>query len=322
MDTRRSREAKSGTYATLLLGVMMLFVGLGMMIHSRFPPDDGFELFRLADGPWAFVGRSILVAGGFILLIYRRKGNYFAVGVYAMALGLSRIVRLVPGLFDESDLKFYYTIVMLIIAFNMALGGYNHLTVRTRNPTMMRITAILMLSVYLVALIYMYVNELPIRSVLSSTADLLWYLPLYVALLVILSTKEITHNVPITRIKRYSRSMSFAAYIGDYVSVSEEDADAIREGLTDTSGWQERSVANMHVRERRITFRTDIGDRDVILNRVSGIDGLLISVIDDSTDSFVAGKRFNVRSYKESRDVMELYDSNGVCAVIRVGGEA
>jgi hypothetical protein len=70
----------------------------------------------------------------------------------------------------------------------------------------------------------------------------------------------------------------------------------------------------------RVVFHTEIGDRDVVLNRISGKEGLMMSVVDDPTDSFVFGKRYRVLGFTESPGTLELRDINGICAVLTIGG--
>ena len=321
MEIRSQREAQRSTYAAVFLGSMMMLVGVGMIVTHILFPSDGSGILKTQDGPFGYISRGMLVIGGLIILIYRRRGNYFVVGIYAIILGTSRIIRSIPGLTGESDYGFYGSIIFIGIGVNLVISGYNHLTVRTRNPTMMRITAIAMLCMYVVALLYVLINKMDLLTAISDAADMLWYGPLYIALIIILSSREILENIPMGRIERYSAAISDTVYMGDSVTVSPEDAGIIKSGLAGTNGWTERNVAGMHIRETKIKFLTEAGDRDVILGKVSGKDGLVVSVVGDSTDSFVTGKRFKVLGFKESDNILELYDGKGICAVLRVGGE-
>ena len=320
MDVRSQREAKRSTYAAVFLGSMMTLVGLGMILTQIFFPSDGSGILKNQDGALSYISRGILVIGGLIVIYYRRRGNYFVVGLYAIILGTSRIIRSLPGLTGESDYGFYTSIIFIGIGVNLVISGYNHLTVRTRNPTMMRITAIAMLCMYVVALLYVHINKMDLLTAISNAADMLWYGPLYVALIIILSSREILDNIPMGRIRRYSLAISDSVYLGDSITVSPEDAETIKSGLKDTNGWLERDVAGMRVKETKITFLTEAGNRDVILGKVLGKDELVVSVVGDSTDSFVTGKRFKVQRFMESDGVLELYDGKGICAVLNVGG--
>ncbi len=318
MDRRGVRETPKRTFAAVFLGAMMMVSGVAMILLHLFPLSDVTSAFHTKDGPFGYVSRGMLVLGGALILVLRKRGNYFAVGMYAMVLGISRVIRSLPGVISDSDPLFYLSMILVAIGVNLTVSGYNHITVRTKNPTTMRISALLMLGSYLVALVFIYAYKLNPVEVLKQTADILCYFPLYVSLLLILSSKEVMENIPMGRIRRYSASVGDRLYIGDSVSISAEDADVLKEGLSDTGGWQERTVAGMTVREKRITFRTNAGDRDVVLNTISGKEGLLLSVVDDYTDSFVLGKRFIIQMFSESDGVMRLYDSDGVCAVLNV----
>ena len=321
MDIRRRREAPNSIYPAILLGAMMMLAGLGMLIMRALAASDSFiGMFHLQDGSCGIISRWMLVLGGFVILLYRRKGSYVAVGIYAMTLGFSRVIRSLPGITGNNNLNFYISLVFIAIGLNLIASGYNHLTVRTKNPTMMRFSVLIMISFYLIGIIYLYCNNIDIFLMISNTSDILWYFPLYVALILVLSTREILDNIPFGRIKRYSTGIADRLYMGDSVTISSEDAETIKQGLSDTSGWQERDVAGMSIREMKIIFRTETGDRDVILGKVEGKEGLAVSIVNDSRDSFVTGRRFRINGYSESDGVLELYDGKGVCAVLNIGG--
>ena len=321
MDTRSQREALHNTYAAVFLGTMMMLVGLGMIITHTLFPSEGSGILKTDEGPFGYISRGILIVGGLTILICRRKGNYFVVGLYAIILGASRIIRSFPGLLGESDYEFYISLVFIGIGVNMVISGYNHLTIRTKNPVMMKITAIAMLLMYVVALVYVFINKMDLQAEINKAADMLWFAPLYISLIVILSSREIIDNIPMGRIRRHSQAIGDIMYMGDSVSVTLEDAETIKAGFSGTDGWLERDVAGMKVKEAKVSFRTDAGDRDVILGKVSGRDGLVFSVVGDSTDSFVTGKRFRAQGFNESDGILELYDGKGVCAVLKIGGD-
>lgn len=106
-----------------------------------FEVDYGDDTYFIEDNDFGLVGRAILIVGGLAILFKRHKGNYYAVGIYALTLGLSRVIRSLPGLVAESNFMFYMSLIFLVVGGNLAWGGYNHLTVKTRNPATMRYTA-------------------------------------------------------------------------------------------------------------------------------------------------------------------------------------
>ena len=291
-----------------------------LMLITRFTSleVDGTEL-SVDDGPLGIVSRFILLIGGFIILIGREKGNYFAVGIYALILGSSRLIRTLPNLIAESDFTFNVAIVMVLLSANLAYTGYNHLTVKLKNPLNMRYTTILIIGIYGIVLLYFAYIGKSARIVMEYLPDVIWYVPLYVALLGVLFSKQVVDNSPMGRISRFSGEMSSKVKIGSIISVSEEDAEKIRDGFRDPQGWKEKSVGGTSVRETMVTFVTDGGDRDVILERCDFDGDLRITVIDDVTDSFINGYRMKASSYSESDGKIELMDGTGVCAVLNVG---
>ena len=328
MYVRKVREALYKNAPAIFLGSMMVICGLIMMI-IRFTPIELWGInFSSNDGPLGIIARFLLIAGGAVILIKRDKGNYFAVGVYALALGISRLLRSLPNLFIEhdvlkpqNDLIFNFTIFVVILSANLALTGYNHLTVRMKNPMMMRYTTRGIVSFYaIILLFFMYVDKSP-EILMEYLPDVIWYIPLYFALLLVLFSKEVVDNCPMGRLERFSREMVDKYDLGNSITISEEDAAKIRSGFSDHEGWKERPIGDIKVYEESVTFRTVRGDRDVVLERCDADGDLRITVVDDISDSFINGYRIKASSFSESDGRMELRDRTGVCATFLIGGD-
>lgn len=320
MENRRARESANTNKAGIILGSMMVLSSM-LMIITRFSSleVDGVVL-SVDDGVLGIISRFMLLAGGIIILAFRNKGNYFAIGVYAMTLGLSRFLRTLPNLVSESDVMFNVAIFITLLSANLAATGYNHLTVRMKNPLTMRYTTLLIITAYVVVLLYFaYIHQSP-TLIMEYLPDMIWYIPLYLSLLLVLYSKEVVDNSPMGRIMYFSGEVARKVDIGGPITVSEEDAEKIRDGFRGPEGWSEKSVNGRCVREETVTFRTGKGDRDVVLERREGDGDLLITVIDDRTDSFVNGYRMKASSYSESDGAIRLVDAKGVCAVLHVRG--
>ena len=320
MDNRIKRETVNNNTAAEFLGCMMILSSI-LMLVTRFSTLEinGVQL-SVDDGPLGIFSRFLLLVGGLIILKERGRGNYFAVGVYALTLGTSRLLRTLPNLVAESDFVFYTSIFIVLLSANLALKGYNHLTVRLKNPLSMRYTTILIVSFYAIVLLYCAYMRFNPSNIMEYLPDILWYIPLYFALLAVLFSKEVVDKSPMGRIVSFTDELTLKTSIGSTITVSEEDAEKIREGIRGPQGWKEKTVGGTTVYEENITFRTPKGDRDVVLEGCSEDRELRITVIDDRIDSFINGYRLRVSSYSESEGTIELRDDIGVCAVLQVGG--
>ena len=328
MDRRKVRETLYKNAPAIFLGSMMVICGLIMTI-IRFTPIELWGInFSSDDGPLGIFARFLLIVGGLIILIKRQNGNYFAIGVYALALGISRLLRSLPNLVIErsdylpqNDLIFNMTIFIVILSANLALTGYNHLTVRMKNPIIMRYTTLGIVAFYAIVLLYFqYIDKSP-EILMEYLPDVLWYIPLYVALLIVLFSKEVVDNCPMGRLERFSREMVDKFDLGYEIKISEEDAAKIREGFGDHKGWKERPIGDSRVYEESAVFRTARGDRDVVLERCDADSDLRITIMDDMSDSFINGYRIRASSYSETEGRMELRDRTGVCAIFCIGGD-
>ena len=328
MNNREKRERRYNTIPSLFLAAMMIGTGLLMVSLRIFGMDYGDQQIFIEDNEFGLIGRAILIVGGLAILcsVYMKKGNYFSVGIYALTLGLSRVIRSFPGLMVPNDgdffndVRFYAALVFIIIGGNLALCGYNHLTVKTKDPGRMKYVALLLLIVYSLYLGYAtYMGE-DVVGIFLSEVNMFGYLPLYLGLLIVLFTRELIENAPMGRIASFLSSMSSSVYIGDSISISRDDADRIEEGFGNTDSWKEVAVGDMVLKESSIVMNTHNGSKDVVLERWPDSDCLYFTVINDIDDSFVGGQRMKVVRYETEGDVMNLYDSDGLCATMKVGG--
>jgi len=278
---------------------------------------DG-ETISVEDGPLGILSRFMLLLGGAIILLKRKKGNYFAVGMYALTLGLSRLVRSIPYLGAESDIVFYSGVFIVILSGNLAVTGYNHLTIRMRDPLNMRITTLIILLFYAVVLMYfIYIDEKPV-VILRFMPDVVWYIPIYVMLLIVLFSKEVVDNSPLGRIRTHVSETADRFGLGEEITISEEDAEKIKAGIAGPQGWKVKVIGGVEILEENVTFESRRGDRDVVLERCEGDGTLRITVVDDREDSFINGRRLSVSSYNESHGSLDLIDGRGVCAKLNV----
>lgn len=318
MDNRKVREAPAKYGAGTFLAITMMVCAVFMLLTRFFSLEIDGVLLSVDDGAIGIFSKAMLIIGGLIILIKRRKGNYFAVGIYAMTLGISRLLRALPNLVSTSDIMFYSGLLIIILSANLAATGYNHLTVRMKNPLNMRYTTMIILGIYTIVLLYfIYIGEKP-SVLLGYLPDVMWYIPIYAALLVVLFSKDVVDNSPMGRIDSFSTSVADRTNLGGDIMISEADADKIKAGLSGPEGWREKEVGGITVKEENVTFETRRGDRDVILERCEGDSDLRITIIDDADDSFVNGVRMKVSSVSEYYGSLALMDDKGICATLRV----
>ncbi len=322
MNNRARREYKYSTKPAFFLGLMMIAVGVTMSFLRLFEVSYGESVYFVEDNWFGLIGRAILIFGGLVIILLKHKGNYFAVGVYALTLGLSRVIRSLPGLVAQSDLTFYISLVFLVIGGNLAWGGYNHLTVKTRNPATMRFTALFLLFVVGLLFGYMIYSDMDAVETFLENVNMFGYLPLYAGLLVILYSRELMENIPLARVSGFLRDVSANAYAGDTLMITEEDAKKIEEGFSGAEGWSEIHVGALTIKEASISFHAHNGVKDVLLERWPDHDDLFVSLVNDRTDSFIGGQRMKVTGYEIEDGWMYLFDSQGTCTIMKIGGAA
>ena len=322
MNNREKREQGYSIIPSLFLALMMIATGILMVSVRLGGIEYGDNEFLVEDNEYGLVGRALLIFGGLAILYatFKRKGNYYAVGIYALTLGLSRMIRSLPGLIAESDLTFYASLVFIIIGGNLAWGGYNHITVKTKNPGNMKYTALSLLAIICLALGFAAYMGYDVVATFLEDITMMGYLPLYFGLLIVLYSKELVENAPFARIARFLRDMSSNTYVGDEIRVTEDDARIIQEGFSSADTWPLIYVGDMAIRENAVEFHAQRGIKDVVLEKWPDSDELYITVINDRRDSLIGGQRVQAAGYQMDGDIMTLYDSKGTCTIIRIGG--
>ena len=322
MNNREKREQGYNIIPSLFLALMMIATGILMLSIRLVAIDYGDNIFFVEDNDYGILGRALLIVGGLAILYttFKKKGNYYAVGMYALTLGLSRVVRSLPGLVSQSDITFYSSLVFIVIGGNLAWGGYNHITVKTRNPGTMKYTAMALLAIISLALGFAAYTGFDVVETFLEDITFMGYLPLYLGLIIVLYSKELVENAPFARIVRVIRDISANTYVGDEIRVTEMDARTIQDGFSSADTWPIIYVGDMIIREKVVEFHTHNGIKDVVLERWPGSDELYVTVINDRTDSLIGGQRVQAIGYHIDGDVMTLYDSKGTCTIIRIGG--
>ena len=322
MNSRERREKGYSIIPSLFLALMMIVTGIFMTAIRLSGIEYGDDQFFVEDNTFGLVGRAILIIGGIAIFYttYKKKGNYYAVGIYALTLGLSRVIRSLPGLVAQSDITFYVSMVFLVIGGNLAWGGYNHVTVKTRNPGNMKYTSMSLLAILSLILGFAAYLGYDVIETFLEDVTMMGYLPLYLGLIIVLYSKELTENAPFARIARFLREISSNVYVGDEIRVTEEDAKTIQDGFSSVDSWPLIYVGDKAIRENTVEFHTHNGVKDVILERWPDSDELYLTVINDKTDSLIGGQRVQSVGYQTDGDFMTLYDSKGTCTIIRIGG--
>ena len=80
-------------------------------------------------------------------------------------------------------------------------------------------------------------------------------------------------------------------------------------------------IGDIVVKEAYVKYHAHNGKKDVLLERWPDSDLLLISLINDRTDSFIGGQRIQAKSYVIEGDEMFIFDSQGICTVMRIRGD-
>ena len=84
MNSRENRERKYNSWPSVLLALMMILTGAILTSLRLFGIEYGESTFFVEDDTFGIVGRAMLIVGGLIIILMRKKGNYFSEGIYAL----------------------------------------------------------------------------------------------------------------------------------------------------------------------------------------------------------------------------------------------
>ncbi len=211
---------------TLILGVFMLIYGVVGIVRNF---DNGEPIYVIA----SFI--PMIICGSLVVLDKHRSIN-FATGMYAIGLGLSRVIAYFFVTFlEESNYLFILSLVITIVGVNMVYSGVKYLGGNTRTIALIIIgTVVLMLTS--IFRLYLYTigvtDPYEIFKVGASNIAIMALCLLYIALV---CTENVRNGTSLAQFNRVFSGYGVAQGTISNASLKEDVCDDIVEFFEDSS---------------------------------------------------------------------------------------
>ena len=266
------------------------------------------------------------VCMGLFILFDPRKNLLRAVGFYAFALGLSRLLMSIRYVFNPNDIFFIIGLVFVGMGCNLMWSGYNYLNETSRSRNGMTMTASLLALMQAFTILY-YVKILgdnTLETLLSDTIPEIILLFQYLALLLIMDTEELRFGSNLEKANSRAERIRVTYTLESGLMLMREDALTIRHMFDDRSSWSPVDDGGPVELERRIHLVNGRIPACMIMQKWQGSDRIYVTMVNEDDGSIITANRFYVTDVvpdKESDDDfrhLRLYQDGRMLAQIWV----
>ncbi len=289
-----------------VLGFLMASVGLIGAYVLLMDPDEVPHL------EFMLLGRVLMILFGILIVMDPRKNKLRAVGLYAIALGLSRMIHAVSYLSSESYL---FGAVIALLGISLIYCGQSYFRGTSKNPRNLKLIAYAMMISYIVMMAFFFHYGGSVRDFLEQHYDIFPLMAMYGVYIIILSSDEIRVNSPMDKLYGTVRSIRENVHADPQSSISRNDAIMIYKGMKDRSSWK-RSDDDGPVESEILIDITHSKDRKtMIIQKWRDQNGLNATIVNDPDGAFIQCYRFNFTNVEpENGDI-------DTCKYIRLYGE-
>ncbi len=281
--------------------------------HMDIPPIQISRLVRL---PGAFM----FIAGGLLILLDSRRNFVRSVGLYALSMGLSRIVMVAPLLLSQEDFSNGVGWLIAILGINLIYSGYSMLSgsVRGKWGILIASGAYVFIYLLLIGFLILAFKDNGLEFTFNMVAPFMLNFMMYFILLWLLDTDEIRYGDKMSRHISILRSIDNTHRAAGVLSFTPQDAKKLASGV----GWEEFHLQNGPVeKEMKLESENKNGITYVTVQKWYHDDHLYftLSAFKDGTVTLAERFRINKVVYDEHQiGTMYLLGDAGTLVVVDV----
>ncbi len=263
---------------------------------------------------------SLFASTVFAILILIDQSNNVnrAVGLYAMAIGIDRIVKWTDSLNPPHGIVFVFAIVMIGFCVNLIVTGFFFLRgyVRCR-PGMMFGTCVLFFLNGAWILFMMFNLEIPFETIALEYPDTIVLLFIYALLIYMLNTEQIRKSSDEERYDSVLSSIRKITACEEGSLITKQTADVLSKAFDNRSEWKKIENGPAEC-EYDFTIIHTVGDYSyVTVQKWKDNDNLFFTVSDHKEGTIIDAYRFNVDVIDESVDdtgrrFISMYNKDGL----------
>lgn len=267
---------------TLLMGIVMILYGaLGLYWDYFF---DENMLFSVA------VYASPLVMGVAVLLD-KHRSIFFAVGMYAVALGISRLLSHLPQIFSFEMMEEVMGLVMGYMAGNLVYTGIRYMMSNSRRIFWIVIGSGMFAALNAIDILMYVLTETNLNNFIDDEGDTLVTLLMVLLYIVLVLSKPVQESTDLARLSRAFAGHRLTTVSGPDISVDPESVTFILHFCDGTlpesemTGFREGPVHQ----EYTFLFHDGIRYGTAFLRRWYGPDGPVYMTFAEHSEGSVFG---------------------------------
>ena len=211
---------------TLILGIFMLIYGVFGEIRNI---DNGEPFYILA----SYI--PMMICGSLVILDAHRS-IIFATGMYAIGLGLSRVIANVFVTFlDESIYMFFLSLGITIVGANMVYSGIKYLGGNTRTIALIILGTVLLMIISVIRL-YMYtIGVFDLYEIIKAGVSNIAIIALCLLYIALVCTENVRNGTSLAQINRVFSGYGVAQGTISNASMKKDVCDEIVKFFGDSS---------------------------------------------------------------------------------------
>jgi len=223
---------------------------------------------------------------------------------------------------SASDVTFLLGMAMIALGGSLMICGFNYFKGISKNARRMTLIAYIILLTYLLSIIYGIYIGIDVHMFVVENYDTLSFIVMYGVYILVLTSPEVTSNMPMERVLRSVDGVRSVSGISGDLGITSSDLSKIADGLNGSPSWG-ATVDGPVVNETSI--KLDGGERTfMILQKWKGKEPVYVTMSSDPDGTLVQASRFIVTDIVPENGTMEecdhirLYGPDGMVARLRI----
>ena len=215
----KSFMERSVKYITIAMALAMIFFTLIGSYNNY--ESKGIILTLLTYSlPFAF---------GILIILDRHKSLFFAVGLYATSLGLSRVIRYWHLLQDDSLYLYVAGVVLVLLGFNLMYSGYRYIRGNSRSIAYILIGAAIFTAMLILELTFGVRTSTSTKEFLELYGFTLAQTIMNLLYMGLVWSEQIRNSTVLSRMSRLYSGFKITEGNGQNISTDEESARIVKD---------------------------------------------------------------------------------------------
>ena len=198
---------------TILMGiVMILYASLGLYWDYKFDQNMLYSI-SIYFMPFTL---------GLAILFDRHRSIFFAVGMYAIALGTSRFINYCPMIFDANIFEEAMGLGLTFMAGNLVYSGFRYIMSNSRGIFWVLVGSGMFAALLAIELILYVVTEPNLETFISDEGDNTVTLAMILLYLILVSSNTVRNSTDLARMSRAFGGYRLTNVSGPDISVDPE----------------------------------------------------------------------------------------------------